>query len=53
MWSVTHRMSPRNRIVMSAPRKITKEGARVISISALDMFQKSNYQARGGYGDRG
>ncbi len=49
MWGLTHRMSPSNRIEMSAPRKITKDGAKVISISCMDMFQKSNYQDFGRY----
>jgi len=44
MWMLTHRVSPLNRIGMDAPRRITKENTKLISISCLDMFQKSNYQ---------
>jgi acetolactate synthase I/II/III large subunit len=43
-FMLTHRTSPLNRIGMDAPRKITKDGCKVISISCLDMFQRSNYQ---------
>jgi len=49
MWGLTHRMSARNRINMEAPRRITKENAKVISISSLDLFQRSNYQDFGRY----
>jgi thiamine pyrophosphate-dependent acetolactate synthase large subunit-like protein len=43
-FMLTHRMSPLNRIGMEAARKITKDGAKVISISSLELLQKSNYQ---------
>jgi acetolactate synthase-1/2/3 large subunit len=44
VYMLTHRMSPLNRIGMEAPRKIIKDGAKVISISSIDLFQRSNYQ---------
>ncbi len=44
VYMLTHRMSPLNRIGMEAPRKTIKDGAKVISISSLDLFQRSNYQ---------
>ncbi len=44
MWMLTHRMSPLNRIEMDSPRRITKENCKLITISCLDLFQKSNYQ---------
>src|SRR5258708_7129475 len=43
-YMLTHRTSPLNRIGMEAPRKVTKDGAKVISISSLELLQKSNYQ---------
>jgi thiamine pyrophosphate-dependent acetolactate synthase large subunit-like protein len=44
LYMLTHRMSPLNRIGMDAPKRTTKEGAKLISISCLDMFQRTNYQ---------
>ncbi|MEQ1883884.1 MAG: thiamine pyrophosphate-dependent enzyme [Bryobacteraceae bacterium] len=44
IFMLTHRMSPLNRIGMDAPIKTTKDGAKVISISSLELFQRSNYQ---------
>jgi thiamine pyrophosphate-dependent acetolactate synthase large subunit-like protein len=44
IFMLTHRMSPLNRIGMDAPVKLTKDGAKVVSISSLDLFQRSNYQ---------
>jgi thiamine pyrophosphate-dependent acetolactate synthase large subunit-like protein len=44
IYMMTHRMSPLNRIGMDAPRKVTKDGAKVISISCMDLFQRTNYQ---------
>ena len=43
-FMLTHRMSPLNRIGMDPARKITKDGAKIISISSLELLQKSNYQ---------
>jgi acetolactate synthase-1/2/3 large subunit len=44
VYMLTHRVSPLNRIGMDAPKVLTKEGAKLISISSLELFQKSNYQ---------
>jgi acetolactate synthase-1/2/3 large subunit len=44
MFMMTHRMSPLNRIGMGEPRRLTKENAKLISISCLDLFQRTNYQ---------
>jgi acetolactate synthase-1/2/3 large subunit len=44
IFMLTHRMSPLNRIGMDVPRRITKDTAKLISISSVDLFQKSNYQ---------
>jgi len=44
VFMLTHRMSPLNRIGMEAPRKIIKDSAKVVSISSIDLFQRSNYQ---------
>jgi thiamine pyrophosphate-dependent acetolactate synthase large subunit-like protein len=49
-WGQTHRTGPLNRIGMSS-RQITKEGAKLISISALDLNHKSNYQDFGRFAD--
>ena len=43
-FSLTHRTSPLNRIGIDAPTKITKNGSKIISISSLELLQKSNYQ---------
>src|SRR6202521_5077614 len=51
IYMMTHRMSPLNRIGMDAPRKVTKDGAKVISISCLDLFQRTNYQDFGRYNE--
>jgi acetolactate synthase-1/2/3 large subunit len=44
IYMLTHRVSPLNRIGMDAPKLLTKENAKLISISSLELFQKSNYQ---------
>ena len=44
IFMLTHRMSPLNRIGMDAPVKLTKDGAKILSISSLELFQRSNYQ---------
>jgi thiamine pyrophosphate-dependent acetolactate synthase large subunit-like protein len=44
IYMLTHRVSPLNRIGMDAPKVLTKEGAKLLSISSLELFQKSNYQ---------
>jgi len=43
-FMLTHRMSPLNRIGMDPARRITKDGAKIVSISSLELLQKSNYQ---------
>ena len=57
IFMLTHRMSPLNRIGMEAPRKVTKDNAKVISISSIDLVpevQLSGFRAlqRSRYGDR-
>src|SRR6266567_7683128 len=44
MYMLTHRISPLNRIGMDEPKRLTKDGAKVISISSQELFQRSNYQ---------
>jgi len=44
IYMLTHRVSPLNRIGMDAPKLLTKENTKLISISSLELFQKSNYQ---------
>jgi len=44
IFMLTHRMSPLNRIGMDAPVKLIKDSAKVLSISSLELFQRSNYQ---------
>lgn len=47
-WSVTHSQTPINRMGMQS-RPITKAGAKLITISSLDLLAKSNYQDFGRY----
>lgn len=47
-WSATHAQTPVNRMGMEA-RSTTKEGAKLITISSLDLMEKSNYQDFGRY----
>jgi thiamine pyrophosphate-dependent acetolactate synthase large subunit-like protein len=49
MWMATHRVSAKNRVNVEPPQRITKANAKVISISSLDLFQRSNYQDFGRY----
>ena len=49
-WSVTHSQTPVNRMGMES-RSITKPGAKLITISSLDLLTKSNYQDFGRYAD--
>jgi thiamine pyrophosphate-dependent acetolactate synthase large subunit-like protein len=44
IYMLTHQMSPLNRIGMDAPKLLIKENAKLISISSLELFQRSNYQ---------
>jgi acetolactate synthase-1/2/3 large subunit len=48
MWNTTHTQTPVNRMGMESKR-ITKPGAKVITIFAGDLFGKSNYQDFGRY----
>ncbi len=48
LWSLTHRMTPLNRFGMESQSTL-KPGAKVISVSALDLNHKSNYQDFGRY----
>src|SRR5580692_9479920 len=48
LWQVTHTQTPVNRFGMESKR-ITKPGAKVITIFAGDLFGKSNYQDFGRY----
>jgi acetolactate synthase-1/2/3 large subunit len=48
LWSYTHRMTPLNRFGMES-QPTTKPGAKLISISALALSHKSNYQDFGRY----
>jgi thiamine pyrophosphate-dependent acetolactate synthase large subunit-like protein len=53
IYMLTHRVSPLNRIGMDAPKLLTKETAKLISISSLELFQKSNYQDFARYNEVG
>jgi acetolactate synthase-1/2/3 large subunit len=48
MWQATHKQTPVNKLGMQSQR-ITKPGAKVITIFAGDLFGKSNYQDFGRY----
>jgi acetolactate synthase I/II/III large subunit len=48
LWSLTHRMTPINRFGMESQSTL-KQGAKVISISAVELNHKSNYQDFGRY----
>jgi len=50
LHSVTHRLTPVNRMGMES-RSLTKAGAKVITISSLDLLAKSNYQDMGRYNE--
>jgi acetolactate synthase I/II/III large subunit len=47
---VTHSQTPLNRIGMEV-RPLTKEGAKLITISSMDLLMKSNYQDFGQYNE--
>ena len=49
-WNVTHVQTPVNRMGMRS-RSIVKPGAKLITISSLDLLTKSNYQDFGRYSD--
>jgi acetolactate synthase-1/2/3 large subunit len=48
LWTLTHTMSGLNQFGMEA-RSITKSGAKLISVSAVELSHKSNYQDFGRY----
>src|SRR5215813_10678207 len=50
LWNVTHAQTPLNRIGMET-RPLTKEGAKIITISSMDLLMKSNYQDFGQYNE--
>ena len=47
-WGMTHQMTPLNRFGMES-RPTTKPGAKIITISAVELNHKSNYQDFGRY----
>jgi thiamine pyrophosphate-dependent acetolactate synthase large subunit-like protein len=47
-WNATHSMTPINRMGMTS-RPTTKAGAKLITITAGDLFSRSNYQDFGRY----
>ena len=49
-WNVTHAQTPLNRMGMET-RPLTKEGAKLITISSMDLLMKSNYQDFGQYNE--
>ncbi len=50
LYSSTHRLTPVNRMGMESQRVI-KAGAKVVTISSLDLLTKSNYQDMGRYNE--
>ena len=48
LWTLTHKMTPLNRFGMES-QSIMKPGAKIISISAVELNHKSNYQDFGRY----
>src|SRR5205814_3875922 len=49
-WNVTHAQTPLNRMGMEV-RPLTKEGAKLITVSSMDLLMKSNYQDMGQYNE--
>src|SRR5262245_14988537 len=49
-WNVTHAQTPLNRMGMEV-RQLTKDGAKIITISSMDLLMKSNYQDFGQYNE--
>ncbi len=49
-WNVTHAQTPLNRMGMEV-RSLTKAGAKLITISSMDLLMKSNYQDFGQYNE--
>jgi acetolactate synthase-1/2/3 large subunit len=50
LWNITHSQTPVNRMGMEI-KSLTKEGAKVITISSMDLLNKSNYQDLGQYNE--
>jgi thiamine pyrophosphate-dependent acetolactate synthase large subunit-like protein len=48
LWMATNAQTPLNRMGMES-RSLLKQGAKVITISAVDLYSKSNYQDFGRY----
>src|SRR5579885_1811868 len=48
LWNFTHKMTPLNRFGMES-QSVMKPGAKIITISAVDLNHKSNYQDFGRY----
>jgi acetolactate synthase-1/2/3 large subunit len=47
---ITHRLTPVNRFGMDA-RRVTKAGAKIVTISSLDLSTRNNYQDAGRYNE--
>jgi len=47
-WGMTHQMTPLNRFGMES-RAVTKPGAKIITVSAVELSHKSNHQDFGRY----
>jgi acetolactate synthase I/II/III large subunit len=50
LWNITHSQTPVNRMGMEV-RPLTKDGAKLITISSMDLLMKSNYQDFGQYNE--
>jgi len=48
LWGITHKMTPLNRFGMET-QPTTKAGAKIVTISAVELSHKSNYQDFGRY----
>jgi acetolactate synthase I/II/III large subunit len=48
LWSFTHKMTPVNRFGMES-QSVMKPGAKIITVSAIELNHKSNYQDFGRY----
>ncbi len=48
LWGITHKMTPLNRFGMET-QPTTKAGAKILTISAVELSHKSNYQDFGRY----
>jgi acetolactate synthase-1/2/3 large subunit len=49
-WQATHSQTPINRMGMES-RRLTKDGAKLITVSSVDLNDKSNYQDFGRYAE--